>query len=263
MPYNAGEAPGGWLEVPSGRFGRDPSSLGVNSSNIIAWDQAVKHWVPVEPSNVSPDGAAYLTDDGGDFRIIDARTGATLHETQTHQTFPNRVVAYTPSAIYLRAEGMNPPPGLWKLDAASGALSQVSTAPGYWETADGKYAWGTDESATVRILDISAGISRDIYKSSRRTVQVAGLTTAGALVVESDTSGPFATSVVTVDGSVQPVSVPAALQGTYFNGYFQDGPTVLLSGHGFGLAAYDPDHGLQVLTTSPDNFEILGRCVAA
>jgi hypothetical protein len=93
-------------------------------------------------------------------------------------------------------------------------------------------------------------------------VQVAGSTSAGALVFESDTSGPFATSVVTADGSAQLVDVPPALQGKYFNGYFQDGQIVLVSGHGFGLAAYDPEHGLRVVTTSPDNFEILGRCVA-
>jgi hypothetical protein len=263
VPYTAGEVPGGWLSLPTGTFSRDPTSAGVEPSNIIAWDQAISRWVPVQTSNVSPDGSAYLTDNGGDFRIIDARSGATLHETRSpDHIFPNKVIAYRSDAIYLTAQGMNPPPGVWKIDTSTGTLTQVSAAPGYWETADANYAWGNDGWATVRVVNLSTGVSRAVYKSSHRTVQVAGLTSAGALVFEADTSGPFATSVVALDGTAQPVKVPDALQGKYFNEYFQNGPEVLVSGHGFGLAAYDPAHGLQVLTTTPDNFEFKGPCVA-
>src|ERR1700730_8566852 len=67
VPYVAGEAPGGWLDLPSGTFSRDPASVGVASGNIIGWDGATGHWIPTEPPNVSPDGSTYLVVDGGDF----------------------------------------------------------------------------------------------------------------------------------------------------------------------------------------------------
>jgi hypothetical protein len=81
------------------------------------------------------------------------------------------------------------------------------------------------------------------------------------LVFESgDPSGAFAVSLVGSDGSAKPVTVPAAMQGRIFNGYYQDGSVVLIHGEGFGLAAYDEAHGLAVLTTAPQIFEVFGRC---
>src|SRR5713101_4003884 len=43
VPYVAGESPGGWLDLPTGTFSRDPASSGVASTNIIAWDAATGH----------------------------------------------------------------------------------------------------------------------------------------------------------------------------------------------------------------------------
>src|SRR6266851_358345 len=256
VPYVAGEAPAGWLDLPSGTFSRDPMSLGVSDSNQIAWDAAIGRWIPTIPRNVSPDGAAYVPPFDGTFRLVDARTGAVLHAIQRKDVLLQHVVAYTASGIYMTAiaQDMSPVPGLWKIDPSSGVLTRVSSAPGYWEIADGTSAWGTDTKATVLRMDLATGVATEIYKSSYQLGDVAGFAGSGVLVFRSaDTPGTFAAMVVRQDGSVAPVDVPVALQGKYFNAYSQDGSAVLISGHGFGLAAFDENHGLKVVTTTPDN----------
>jgi hypothetical protein len=264
VPYVAGEPPGGWLDLPSGSFSRDPKSLGVSDSNQIAWDAPFGRWVPTIPRNVSPDGATYVALFDGTFRLVDARTGSVLHAIPHSDVLLQHVVAYTASGIYMSAihQDMSPVPGLWKVDPSSGALSRVSSAPGYWEIADATSAWGTDTKATVIRMDLATGVATDIYKSSYQLGDVVGFAGAGVLVSRSaDTPGAFGAMVVRQDGSVTPVDVPAGLEGKYFNGYFQDGPAVLISGHGFGLAAYDENHGLKVVTTTPDNLAVLGSCI--
>jgi hypothetical protein len=265
VPYAAGEAPGGWLDLPSGGFARDPKSIGVSESNQITWDPAVRRWVPTIPANLSPDGATYVPPFGGTFKVVDARTGATLREIQVQrqpEVYPNRLVAFTSSGIYATSQGMSPPSGMWKIDPSSGTMSQVSSAPGYWAIADANYAWGT-QGNTVTRMDLVTGAVKDIYKSAHEYPQIAGLAGSGALVFEPNTGRPFRASVVTADGLAMPVDVPSAIQDKRFNGFFQDGQVVLMSGQGFGLAAYDQTHGVKVLTTTPDNVQVLGRCVQA
>jgi hypothetical protein len=201
------------------------------------------------------------------FKIVDARTGATLHEIQVYrqpEVHPNHFVAYTSSGIYVSAQGFSPPPGLWKIDPSSGALTQVSSARGFWAIVDGTAAWGFDnETGTiVRRMDLSTGVATDVLKSPR-AVSLAGFAGRGVVVFRSsDVQGSFETLIVNPDGSTVDVSVPSGLQGKFFNGFFQDGQAILISGHGFGLAAYDAAHGLRVLTTTPDNLDVLGRCVS-
>jgi hypothetical protein len=212
---------------------------------------------------VSPDGSTYIVAEGGDFRFVDARSGATLRTTETGGVF-YRVIGYTSSGIYLREGGMSPPPGLWKLDPLTGALTKISTAPGLWEIADGTTAWGTNTVATVRSMDLDTGNAKDIYTSTHKYVDVAGFVGQGTLVFESgDPNGTFAASVVRSDGSAGPVAIPAAMQSKFFTAYYQDGSTVLIYGHGFGLAAYDGAHGLKVLTTTPEIFSVSGPCATA
>ncbi len=230
-------------------------------ANVIAWDAGIGRWVPAEPGSVSPDGSTYLSADSGGFRIVDARSGATLHKTTTGDVFPNHVIGYTASGIYLRAQGISPPPGLWRLDPSTGALSKISSAPGFWEIVDGTTAWGTDTVATVRRMDLATGVAKDIYSSGHKSVDVAGFVGERALVFEfGDPNRPFAASVVGSDGSTELVAIPAGMQSKIISGYFQDGSIVLIYGHGFGLAAYDVAHSLNLLTTTPEITVLFGRC---
>jgi hypothetical protein len=111
-------------------------------------------------------------------------------------------------------------------------------------------------------MDLATGVAKDVYTSPHKSVDVAGFVGERVLAFESgDQNGTFAASVVGSDGSVEQVAVPAAMPS--FTGYFQDGPTVLIYGRGFGLAAYDEAHGLKVLTTTPELFVVFGRCTPA
>jgi len=263
VPYQAGEAPGGWLDLPGGNFARDPSSRGVDSSNIIAWDGSIGRWIPTDPLSISPDGNTYLSMLTGDIQVVDARSGTVMHQTKTDGVFPNHVIAYTDSGIYLRAQGIAPPPGLWKVDPSSGALTQISSASGLWEVVNGSWAWGTDALGTVRRLELSSGTANDVYKSAHRSVDVAGTVGSGVLVFESgDANQPATAAVIEPDGSSTQVEVPPAMQRS-FNGYFQDGPVVLITGYGFGLAGYDANHGLQVLPGTSVVYQVFGRCAPA
>ncbi|HXB04128.1 MAG TPA: hypothetical protein VNY77_04570, partial [Candidatus Angelobacter sp.] len=278
-----GAPPAGWLEVPKGTFSLDQSSLELASATVVAWDAGAGRWVPTDPSHISPDGATYLSDVGSD--IVDAGTGAIVHQISGPTQVANFAIGYTASAIYFVHRGIDAVPGLWKADISSGALTQVSAAKGDWELADDTAAWGVDTTAnnvrTLRRLDLSTGVVTDVYTAPQnsREMLVAGFAGSGVLVVTDDGTQTLVVLVAHPDGSVANVDIPPMLLHGGLgspNGIVQDGPAVLMVAvypldwpqppaglHGWGLAAYDPDHGLQlVATNTPQEMILLGRCMS-
>src|SRR5438132_1625889 len=283
----------GWLDVPAGTYSPDPSS-NLAGAAMLAWDAGVGRWVPTEPSYISPDGLDYVVAENAGLstataarvpgiEIHDARTGDIVQRISTGQA--NHVVGYTRSAVYLISSGKYPQPGLWRIDTASGKVTQVSLAKGDWQVADDTTAWGTsttpDNIVTVKRLDLSTGVVTDVYRPADLSpgVLVVGFAGAGVLVISSHNGGGGneLSSVVVVhpDGSVAPVDVPAALQhAAPPTSWLQDGPAVLFNTsypldwpqppaglHGWGLAAFDPGHGLQLLMkNTPADMVLLGRC---
>lgn len=137
LPVRVSDAPSsvGWLELPSGRYSPDPTSVGHVSSynDMTAWDPAVGGWVPTDSQSVSPDGTHYVAPiNAATVDIVDARTGATVSEVPTHNATINTVIGYTQTAIYLVATGESPPPGLWKIETSSWKLSHVSSERVDW-----------------------------------------------------------------------------------------------------------------------------------
>jgi hypothetical protein len=282
--YLAGDPPGGWLTLPTGTFQRDPSSSGVDGFNVVSWDDAVHRWVPAEAKSVSPDGESYFVASQDRLQIVNAATGATIHEISRTDVFPDAVVGFTSRGVYLQAVGMGPPPGLWLFSAATGQLTQISSATGFWEVADESNAWGVSNSgpATVRVLDLQSGVGRAVFISRHKGVSVAGYVGHRVLIVEGDdVTAPIVVSILGVDGSVQTVAEPHDwLRVRSFmdhliipTGYAQDGSSIWFFGHGFVLAEYDPANGLRQLNiqlpplapTGP-SFEVsavAGRCVTA
>ncbi len=284
FPHPPGDTRAGWLDVPAGTYSPDPSS-NLAGATVLAWDAGVGKWVPTEPKNISPDGMTYVAENVPSIEIVNARTGAIT----LNVPFPNGsslyVIGYTPSTIYFASGGKNPAPGVWKLDTTSGSLTQVSKADGIWDLADDAAVWGTGfGSVTVRRLDLATGVVTDVHRFGDPgyvEVGIAGLAGSGVLVISSNAGygGTELSSVVVVhpDGSVAAVDVPLALQHAALAwGSFQDGPTVLFKAyypldwpeppaglHAWGLAAFDPDHGLQLLmkNTPPDMY-FLGRCIS-
>ena len=278
------DRPLGWLDVPAGTYTPDPAGAaaviaerksGIQVVGDLTWDPAVGKWLPALPRWISRDGTRYVS---GSFDVIDAATGRVLHRIST-ATFPDDVVAYNGSTIYMGAVGKNPPPGLWKLDTASWRLTKITSADAYWELVDTQSAWGVN-GFTVRRLDLSTGKVTDLYRGDPNQdwdVSLVGFVGSGVLVetkYQGD-AGIQARLIVVVhpDGSTTPIEVPPDLQQATLDGV-QDGAAFVFSVSyplvpggpsqlGFGLAAWDPDHGLEfVMKKAPDGYSIAGPCMA-
>jgi hypothetical protein len=278
--YLAGEPPGGWLTPPLGTFLRDPASSGVDSTNVVSWDQAVGRWVPADARSVSPDGKSYFVMSQGSFKIVDAATRTTIKQVLHTGAFPNQVVGFTSQGVYLRAAGIESPPGLWRFDATTGQLTQISSASGFWEVVGESTAWGTSASSpsTVRVLDLQTGVGSDVFTSRHKGVTVAGYVGLRVLIVEGDdVRTPIIVTILRADGSTQPVAVPSdwsrirsAMETPVIpTGYAQDGPRIWFFGDGFGLAEFDLTYGLRLVALTlppprmgvPDTFFAAGGCV--
>jgi hypothetical protein len=253
------------------------------TQGALTWDAAVGKWIPAVQAWVSPDGTRYVT---AELEVVDARTGAIVHRIP----IPNGpgyvvdyTVGYTDSAIYLSASGKNPPPGLWKVDTASWKLTQIASVDAYWKMADASAVWGVYGGTTVKRMDPSTGKVTNVYTGGDAfpgDLVVAGLIASGAIVAVSREgfSGTEILSILLVhpDGSVVHFDVPPALQHATLWATFQDGPAVLFqvyyplepagppaSLHGWGLAAFDTEHGLQFLMTNvPPGMTPAGSCMS-
>ncbi|HSS61152.1 MAG TPA: hypothetical protein VLK30_06830, partial [Candidatus Limnocylindrales bacterium] len=117
----------------------------------------------------------------------------------------------------------------------------------------------------------------DVYKPADATVLVEGFAGSGVLVAMWTPGSNRGLSVVVIhqDASVVPVDVPAAIHYGGFAVAVQDGPALIFSAawstvwppapdtSRVGLAAYDPEHGLQLLMTdTPRDIFLLGRCIS-
>lgn len=107
------------------------------------YDRAISRWLQVGPHQVAPDGLRYAYVEGSTnppgapsrttstFRahIVDAASGADLRVVTMPDTqfFGYYVVDFTATAVYLMLveyEGI--PPGVWRVDSDTGAVSKVS-----------------------------------------------------------------------------------------------------------------------------------------
>jgi hypothetical protein len=270
MPVVVSGSPSpGWLDLPSGRFSSDPTSTAAMSRDgYVAWDSSLGKWLPTEPVMISPDGSRYIPKDAPN-QIADAHTGATV------ATFPsgeyNRVIGWTSAGIYLMHVGQAFVAGLWRIDPLSGAVTNLTpTSQVIWEIVDKDSAWGFEWSPTnMRIidrLDLSTGSTRHLYSEStvNEFPEASAFVRTGVLVLVAGAGSSAIDSAFVLDqvGSTAPVAVPAQLSspGNTVVDRLQDGPAALFSGQ-FGVAAYDPSSGLQVLFESPQIGGLLGDCI--
>jgi hypothetical protein len=237
-------------------------------SGYVAWDAGAGRWLPTQPWMISPDGSNYIPHDTVHIQIADARTGTVLRTVLPGDY--NFVFAYTASGIYAEHTGMNSIPGLWRIDPSTGSVTQLQASADLvdWALVDANGAWGTQTTAdnftTIKRLDFSTDVITDIDQPpGQDSVALVGSVGSGVLVsFAGGNSGMVSAMVVNPDGSTRSVDVPAALLGKSFSqlGHLQDGPFVFFSGLGFGLAAYDQDHGFHVLADAPQDMTLLGKC---
>ena len=259
----------GWLDLPAGRFSSDATATAATSKDgYVAWDSSLGKWLPTEPVMISPDGSRYIPEDAPN-QIANARTGATV------ASFPagnyNRVIGWTAAGIYLTHIGQGFLPGLWRIDPSSGAVTNLTpTSQVIWEIVDKDSAWGFEWSPTnMRIidrLDLSTGAIRHLYDEPtvNEFPDATAFVETGVLVLVGG-AGSSATDLAFVldqAGSISPVAVPAQLssRGNTVIDTLQDGQAALFSGQ-FGVAAYDSNHGLQMLFESPQIIRLLGDCI--
>jgi hypothetical protein len=175
------ETQGGFIDAATGVFSADPHSVMVYDSApeltrtpdqpylysrgggdfamAPATYDAPKHrWLPVPRELVSPDGAtfAYAVAQPGatqGVHIVNVATGVDRVVPGTSGDPDARgkhygVIAYQSDGIYLNRVGQLGGIGLWLLNPATGAITQVSTdAPGVGVFVAGKQAWWTAPSA--------------------------------------------------------------------------------------------------------------------
>ena len=264
----------GWLDLPGGRFSPDASSSAALAHHgYVAWDSGITAWLPTQPQDISPDGATYVPNRGSaaDIQIADARTGAVLRDIPAGDY--SYILAYTATGIYAESSGgYYSVAGLWNIDPSTGTVTQLqsSSVRVQWAIVDNHVAWGISgagtDMPTVERLDLSTGAMTEVYRESvALNLVVSGFVGSRVLVLRRDGKGLLSAFVLGQDGSTVPVAVPQTLYHADVGegyGILQDGPAILFSGLGYGLAAYDPGHGLQVLTDAPQGMWLLGRCIA-
>jgi len=282
------------MDVPTGTFQPDLASAldaikqsRANVPSPSTWDPAVEEWVPAPQKLISPDGRSYVWGDD----VFNAKTGAIVHRIPfppppNHLVGAFYIVAYTGAAIYFAGAGKEPPPGLWAVQTASWKVTQVSSAEGDWDLVDDKAAWGT-YGPTVRRLDLATGKVSDLYQGDPRfdsPVVLVGFVGSGVLLLSPNGTGSdspiLSVLVLNPNGSVTHFGVPPALGDGQLGAGVQDGSAFIFtvwyalepggppaSLHGWGLAAWDPSHGLQSLMTKlPEGLSglsVAGPCMAA
>jgi hypothetical protein len=147
----------GFIDTATGTYGADPSGLMLwdESTGLdhtpdqpylyglggTSYNRAQHRWMPVPREYVSPDGRAYAyaaprAGPSPGVHIVDL---ATLRDTVVPGTsgdpdprgYHYYVVSYQPDGVYLTRVNQLGGGGLWRLDPATGALTQVSSdAPG-------------------------------------------------------------------------------------------------------------------------------------
>jgi hypothetical protein len=245
----------GWWYAPGGTYSPDPRSSGrFGPYGEIAWDSAIGAWLPTYPTNISPDGTAYVPFTLGDHvKIVDARSGATLRDIAVG--YYDSVVAYTSSSIYLQPIAEHAPFGLAKLDLATGQLTKLSTEIFVWDAADETGAWGHAGDPGVYRLDYSTGKVTKVYQGAEnggRPPTFIGFDGSSGVVLDHGGQMPPSLHLIDSAGRNQDLPYPGALTGASVTSVLR-GPTIyaLFAINGYNgtlwLMAYDRDLGFQVL----------------
>ena len=140
--------PGGFIDFPSGTFTPDPTAAKVasivhtgrelvESFYLHYFDRAYSRWLPVSRKDVSPDGTHYAFTDRAVADPQNPPTRATIHvvdvKTEVELSFddgswsrPYVILDYAAEGIYLTTAYVGY--GLWLMDPATGAITQVAGA---------------------------------------------------------------------------------------------------------------------------------------
>jgi hypothetical protein len=233
---------------------RDPASaIEIPNQTLPSYDWPLKRWVPVDSVNVSPDGSAYL--DRG--YLVDAATGTKRVLSST--PLPGDIVAFTSEGIYLSNRGIQPAPGLWILDPATGTVRMVhgSERNAGWSLVSHGAAWAVAEfppSQTVLRLDLTSGQVTTWYHfpapGNLQTIDTRGEPIVSLL---GDTSK---IGMVTGPEQFSEMRLPVDA----FDAYLAE-PGIWLPLRGrTGIELYTPEKGVRLLSTTAEIIGVAGGC---
>lgn len=140
----AGNRSVGFLNLSSGIFDSDPAA----PANAQSYSWTVHRWLPVPPEMVSPDGTHYAYSAPDGIHDVDLISG--VDHTLLSNSTPDQVVEYDQQGIYVTKDGAYAGHlGLWLLDPATRALSQVLPADVAFDKLGGGAAWYGDSRNDV------------------------------------------------------------------------------------------------------------------
>ncbi len=268
-PAVAGVAPGGFVTFPGGQFNRDPASLRIRlQAHVPSYDKAIQGWLPVEYRNVGPGGDRYiLTDeislpDPSSFYLVDVKSGSRrllLSSGASEAPGTWQVIDYATAGVYLGSTGIQPAPGLWLLDPLTGKV-RVLDGSHFWSAVAGGVAWGVDTEASgqevLYRLDLVTMEIRSAYQGTG--IGILAADDNGEVLVLIG-QGPSA-QVIVISGSGKPraVSLPPGI-GRIDSGYLRH-PGIWLALRPSGLALYTRAHGITLMSSTLDVFDVAGGC---
>jgi hypothetical protein len=178
----------GFLDFPSGAFTPDPTA----PPNAKYYDRAVSRWLPVARSEVAPDGRHYAYTTGGIFsatpepprlHVVDAATDAERvidlspldQQPAGEPRHPNAyaVEDYAADWIYIQTGGEGASSWHWRVDPASGIITDLGYMRGH-DVDDGTgHAWvsvfdSRDPHPALSALDGSP-MANEVVRRNLRT----------------------------------------------------------------------------------------------
>jgi len=255
------ETQGGFIDTASGSFTADPQSLmvldsakglyrtptqpylyGPNAGDPAiassSYDRSQGRWLPVPPQYVSPDGSTYAYYGYAAFghagvHLVDVATGSDRLIPGTIGPSPQAhylIAGYLQDGVYLTQWGPTGGPGLglWRLNPASGAVTQVSTdAPGsgvfvgdtplenpptaefpdaWWTSVSSDFSAGGDPYVYFQYLSGTAGQhGEDWFQRPGFRMNVIGVDTAGRAVVVATSPGQVEVWLLATPNSATPL----------------------------------------------------------
>jgi hypothetical protein len=151
---------GGFISFPDGRVASDDTSNVVTPGGYwfgLTYDSAVKRWLPVPATWVSPDGTVYFfaeprSDKNAMLFEVNAQTGTSAELGISPLGYGWQVIAVTTDYVFAK---LLTHPGLYIMpisDPYSKQMTEVTS--GFWSAASGVYVFGTpvpDGGAIQRI----------------------------------------------------------------------------------------------------------------
>lgn len=213
---------GGFISFPDGGVAPDASSGVVTGAWFaLTYDTAVKRWLPVPTTWVSPDGSVYFfaapTSGNNTLFEVNAQTGTSAELGIAPLGYGWQVIAVTPDYVF--ASYLSSHPGVYIMPITSPYSQEKAVTDGFWTAASGDYAFGTTvvpDGGAIERIDArnqvmgTPPIGAEPWFNKSNSAQILGFDGSGNPVIWTGTDLWIATSPseATRIGSSPPIALP-------------------------------------------------------